>query len=175
MDTFTDLGAVQLSADADPPLFAMGAAGRAVDLWSWKAAWERDASAPRDVPDRYPNLSADLYGRQPPEAAPLFLTARAAGNPVAAAERPQAGEELTAEGLGTVQAHAGGTPGLVARGKWRDGAWNVVFARALASADGVPLAPGARAYLAAAVWDGAAADRNGQKSVTVWHVLELER
>lgn len=174
-ETFSDLAALQLSAEDDPPLFAMGDAGRSVDLWSWRAGWERDAGRPRDVADRYPNLSADLYGYQPEESAPLFLTARAAGNPVAGAQRGHAGEELTAQGLGTVQTRAARDASLAARGVWKDGAWNVVFTRPMASVGAAPLAPGARAYVAAAVWDGAAQDRNGQKSVTVWHVLEIER
>ena len=39
----------------------------------------------------------------------------------------------------------------------------------------VALSPGSRAYLAGALYDGAHLDRNGQKSVTVWHVIEIER
>lgn len=174
-ETFSDLIALQLSTEADPPLFAMGAAGRPVELWSWRAAWERDRERVRDVADRYPSLSEDLHGYQPPQAAPLFLTARAAGNPVAAAARADAGEELTAQGLGTVQAPAGRAAEMSARGAWRDGAWSVVFMRPLASSGPADLAAGSPAFVAAAVWDGSALERNGQKSVTVWHVLQLER
>jgi DMSO reductase family type II enzyme heme b subunit len=174
-ETFSDLAALQLSAEPDPPLFAMGDLGRPVDLWAWRAGWERDADGPRDVRDRYPNLSADLYGHQPEEAAPLFLTARATGNPVAADRRAQAGELLTAQGLGTVQPPAGGAASLDARGLWKDGAWRVAFTRAMAGSGGVALTAGTQVHLAAAVWDGRAEDRNGQKSVTVWHVLEIER
>lgn len=173
-ETFSDMAALQFSAVADPPLFAMGSAGRPVDLCNWRAAWERDLERVRDVADRYPNLSDELHGYQPDEVAPLFLTARAAGNPMAAATRAHAGEGLTAQGLGTVQAAEPGA-GLAARGVWRDGAWSVVFTRALQGAGATPLIPGSRVHCAAAVWDGAAQDRNGQKSVTVWHVLEIER
>jgi len=38
----------------------------------------------------------------------------------------------------------------------------------------VRLKPGAQVSLAVAVWDGAGGDRNGQKSVSIWHQLELE-
>jgi mono/diheme cytochrome c family protein len=174
-ETFSDLAALQLSAEPDPHLFAMGAAGRVVDLWIWKAAWEREREGARDVVDRYPNLSADLHGHQPADAAPLFLTARALGNPAAVELRASAGEELTAQGLGTVAPRSAAEPSFRARGEWRDGSWSVVFSRAMEVAGSVSLAPGSRAYLAAAVWDGAATDRNGQKSITVWHVLDIER
>jgi DMSO reductase family type II enzyme heme b subunit len=52
----------------------------------------------------------------------------------------------------------------------------VVFVRDLAPGrDGdVEFAPGQTVHVAIAVWDGSAGDRNGQKSVTIWHRLELE-
>jgi DMSO reductase family type II enzyme heme b subunit len=148
-----------------------------VNVWSWKAAWELERRGPRDVADRYPNLSADLYGHLPDDAVPLFLTARAVGNPMAAEQRCCAGEELTAQGFGTLAPLPQATVTLDVGGEWKEGEWRVVFTRALESnsADVVRLAPGSRTYLAAAVWDGSAGDRNGQKSVTVWQQLELER
>ena len=176
-ETFTDLVALQLTAQSDPPLFTMGEAQKPVNIWSWKAAWELDRERPRDVADLHPNLSADLYGYQPEEAAPLFITARAAGNPMALEHRCCAGEELTCSGFGTLATLPRARTTLDASGLWKDGEWRVVFTRALESraADVVGLEPGGRAYFAAAVWDGSAGDRNGQKSVTVWHALELER
>ncbi len=175
-ETFSDLAALQLTAESDAPLFTMGEAGKPVNIWTWKAAWELERERPRDVVDRYPNLSADLYGHQPESAAPLFLTARAVGNPVAAAHRCCPGEELTAQGFGTLAPLPSAEVTLDARGEWQDGQWRVELSRALSSgARGiVSLGPGAQVFLAAAVWDGSAGDRNGQKSVTVWQVLEIE-
>src|SRR5262245_53728493 len=177
MDTFSDLCALQLTAAAEPPLVTMGAAGQAVNIWSWKAGWERDVARPRDVLDRYPNLSADLYGPQPDEVRPLFLTARAVGNPMAAEKRPVAGEELTAQGFGTLAPLATGKRTLDVRAERGDGTWSVLFTRALASdaPGGLGLGPGSRIFVAAAGWDGSAGDRNGQKSVSVWQELEIER
>jgi mono/diheme cytochrome c family protein len=175
-ETFTDLVALQLTAEVDPPLFSMGEAGRPVNIWSWKAAWELDLGGSRDVVDRYPHLSADLYGHQPEDAAPLFITARAAGNPMTLARR-SSGEELTSSGFGTLASLPEKATTLDARGLWKDGQWRVVFTRALQprSPGVVDLERGSPAYLALAAWDGSAGDRNGQKSVTVWHALELER
>lgn len=174
-DTFTDLVALQLTAEVDPPLFTMGEPGKAVNIWSWKAAWELDRESPRDVLDRYPNLSADLYGYQPEDAAPLFITARAAGNSMALGQRSSAGEELTSSGFGTLATLPQEKTTLDASGVWKEGEWRVAFTRALEprAENVVVLAPASRAYFAAAVWDGSAGDRNGQKSVTVWHALEL--
>ena len=39
---------------------------------------------------------------------------------------------------------------------------------------GVALEPGARASVAFAVWNGSKRDRDGQKSFTIWHDLEIE-
>ena len=35
------------------------------------------------------------------------------------------------------------------------------------------LAPGTASFVAFAAWDGAAGDRNGQKSITAWIPLEV--
>jgi mono/diheme cytochrome c family protein len=176
-ETFSDVCALQLTAAPEPPLFTMGAAGESVNIWSWKAGWGWDAARPRDVADRYPNLSADLYGTQAEEVQPLFLTARAVGNPMAREGRPVPGEELSAQGFGTLAPLSAGKRTLDVRAERTDGGWRVLFTRALASdaPEVVALLPGTRVFLAAAVWDGAAGDRNGQKSVTVWQELEIER
>lgn len=176
-ETFTDLVALQLGAEGDLPLITMGETGKPVNIWSWKAAWERELAGPRDVADRYPNLSADLHGHQPESAQPLYLTARAVGNPMATKGRCCAGEELSAQGFGTLAPLVAGTRTLDVHGAWRDGEWRVAFTRDLTTdaKEVLALAPGKRAFLAAAVWDGAATDRNGQKSVTVWHELVLEK
>jgi mono/diheme cytochrome c family protein len=176
-ETFPDLCALQLTAASDPPPFTMGAAGEPVNVWSWKAGWAAEAARPRDVADRYPNLSDDLWGVQPPEARPLFLTARALGNPMAAETRGVPGEELSAQGFGTLAPLAAGRRTLEVQAVRQGGAWSVVFTRALAAdaPEVVALVPGARVFLAAAVWDGSAGDRNGQKSVSVWQELEIER
>jgi DMSO reductase family type II enzyme heme b subunit len=61
-------------------------------------------------------------------------------------------------------------------GKWYKGRWSVVFSRTLAATDDgdVALSSGGSVNLGFAVWDGAQMDRNGQKSVTIWHQLKLQ-
>jgi DMSO reductase family type II enzyme heme b subunit len=96
---------------------------------------------------------------------------------VAAEHRCCPGEELSAQGFGTLAPVARAATTLDVSGEWQEGVWRVLFTRPLqgGAAGVVSLAPGQPAFLAAAIWDGAAGDRNGQKSVTVWQRLELER
>lgn len=173
---FSDAAALQWSAGPDPPLFTMGSAGKPCNLWQWKAAWERDRDGPLDVADRYPHTPDDQYGVVDAPSSALYRTATAAGNTQAAATRPTAGEVLAAEGFGTLAPIAGRRGAFEARGVWADGTWDVVFTRALPAGAPAELAlePGREVFVAGAVWNGAAGERNGQKAVTVWHVLHLE-
>lgn len=178
-DSFSDGAALQFARFAadgtPPPLFAMGEPGKSVSLWHWKAAWELDRSQARDMFARYPFTLPDQFGEPDAPSAPLYVTGRAAGNPVSSPSRPSAAEALQAQGLGTLDGRAA-PAGVEARGQWIEGRWNVVFRRPLAdaSAGGLPLEAGVSVHCAMAVWDGAALDRDGQKAVTVWHVLELD-
>ena len=64
-------------------------------------------------------------------------------------------------------------------GTWADGRWGVVFVRDLAAPAAsdikVDFTPGATTHFALAVWDGGANDRDGQKAITIWHRLTLQR
>lgn len=175
-DAFPDAAALQLSRDPTPPLFTMGEAGRPVNIWQWKAAWELDLAAARGVPALHPFTPPDQYAHVDAPSADLYLTGRAAGNPMSVAARASAGEMLSAEGFGTLAPIASPDGKLGARGRHADGFWDLVLTRPLAACcpGELALEPGGSLSLAAAVWNGAGRERNGQKSVTVWHVLELE-
>lgn len=175
-DAFTDSVALQWSLDAAPPMLSMGEPGRPVNFWQWRAGWELDLAAVRGIAALHPATPTDQYGFVDVPSATLYDTARSAGNPMAAASRSSAGEMSTAEGFGTLTTLPQSDGKLACRGTWSDGFWDVVMSRPLAACcpGELPLAPGASVQVAAAVWDGAAKDRNGQKAVTVWHVLELE-
>lgn len=175
-DGFCDAAALQFSREATPPLFTMGEPGRPVNIWQWKAGWELDLEGVRGVAALHPDTPLDQHGYTDAPSADLYMTGRAAGNPMAVASRASAGEMLTAQGFGTL-APLGSDGKLVARGKYVDGRWTLVLTRPLAACcpGELPLEPGEAVSLAAAVWNGAARDRNGQKSVTVWHVLQLEK
>jgi DMSO reductase family type II enzyme heme b subunit len=59
---------------------------------------------------------------------------------------------------------------------WGTGTYRVVLRRTLTSggADAVTLRPGQATPAAFAIWDGAAGDRDGKKSVTIWQDLRLD-
>ena len=173
---FSDAVAVQLSAAEDPPLFAMGATGEPVNIWLWKAAWEDDRERVRGVGDRFPHTPDDQYGHLEESHAGLYRTALASGNLQSLGGGGVAAEDLVAEGLGSAESQALGNQQVRARGAWKSGRWQVVLRRPMrtGSEGDVALPAGGTAAVAFAVWDGAAGDRDGQKSVTIWHELQLE-
>jgi hypothetical protein len=186
---FRDAAAVEFALDGDPPFFAMGQAGTAVNIWMWKAERQADLEpAFQDLEKVYPNLGIDSYPNplrgpleQPTrhaltlEAAPLFVTAWGAGNLVADPTRRAAAEDLRAEGFGTLRARPRPDQDVEAQGAWNTGTYRVVLRRTLKARgpDAVRLRPGRTTPLAFAVWNGAAGDRDGKKSVTIWQDLHL--
>jgi DMSO reductase family type II enzyme heme b subunit len=140
---------------------------------------------------KYPNMAVDHYqartdnviAESGQESAPvskhdpLFLTGRGAGNPFSSAEHKTAIEDVVAAGLGTLTSQGQTAQQVRGAGKWYKGLWRVAFTRALSAEDegDVPLSAGASVNIGFAVWNGAQMDRNGQKSVTIWHNLKLEQ
>jgi DMSO reductase family type II enzyme heme b subunit len=108
---------------------------------------------------------------------PLFATAWGAGNIVADPTRRAAVEDLRAEGFGTLRARPLPDQAVMAQGSWQIGTYRVVLRRSLKGrgAEAVRLRPGRTLPVAFAVWNGAAGDRDGKKSVTIWQDLELGR
>ena len=187
--TFGDAAALQFSSLADPPFFGMGDAAAAVNIWLWKAAWEQDLITRNGPAPTHPRamMDFDISVKQPgpgvaahvPSKAedrdPTFYAGWGAGNLISNPHRQTAVEDLNAKGFGTLQAK--GLPAQVVRGRgtWKDGIWRVVFVRRLTpSATGdVRFQPGRSVRIGFGVWDGEQGDRNGQKSVTIWHDLAL--
>ena len=188
---FRDAAAVEISATPDPPFFAMGSRGQFVNIWMWKAERQADLEpAFQDLEKVYPNLGIDSYPNllrspleQPHrhaltlESNPTFVTAWGAGNIVADPTRQSAAEDLTAQGFGTLRARPRIDQSVAARGVWDHDSYRVVFRRPLAGKGpgAVTLAPGTTVPVAFAVWNGAAGDRDGKKSVTIWQQLEIAK
>mgnify|MGYP001194373083 FL=1 len=194
VDQFRDAAAVQLPlapAKAGNPdaSYVMGDPKQPVNIWHWKADWQLDVARYRDREDRYAALAVDdmpfVKGMRSsdPQAAvapadshdPLFLTARAAGNPMA---RPRLSpvENLNGAGVGTITSQPAEAQVIRGDGRWADGKWRVVMVRALRTENSrdAQLQPGQETAVAFAVWDGAQRDRNGQKAVSVWQRLLIE-
>jgi mono/diheme cytochrome c family protein len=183
---FEDMAAVQLFKGAPEPFLGMGAAGKPVDVWLWRASGHSKPSEYIDVDTAYPNMAVDFYPFERPAndprshptelQSPPFLTARAAGNQRSDPSQPFIGSNLQAQGFGSLSMRPRVSQAVATHGKWQNGRWTVVLRRPLTvnSDTGVVLASGDRLSIAFAIWDGAAGDRNGQKLVSIWHDLQLE-
>ena len=175
-DAFADAVALELSADADPPFFGMGSAQGAVNIWQWKAAWQRDARGRPELLDAFPNLPTGALAALGPPPEDVFQTATAAGNPLSQPKHGCPVENAVAHGQGTLATQPAIDGTVDGAGRWKDGRWAVVLLRDLskpAPGDVLPRV-GQTLSVAFAVWDGAAGDRDGRKSVTIWHQLALE-
>jgi mono/diheme cytochrome c family protein len=188
---FRDAAAIQFSSAANPPFFAMGATGAAVNIWMWKSERQADLDvAYQDLDRAYPNIGIDSYPNsmrsaveQPSRHAltlqsdPTFVTGWGAGNIVSDPQRKSAVEDLTAQGFGTLRARPRIEQKIDARGVYEQGSYEVMFRRTLTpTGEGaVALRPGSSVPVAFAVWNGSAGDRDGKKSVTIWQDLKIAK
>jgi DMSO reductase family type II enzyme heme b subunit len=162
---FADAAAVQFPsvAGVSVPSFCMGDADGTVNIWHWKAAWQRDIDVGfASVIDRYPNTAVDGY---PHAEEAVYAPARQLGNPFAQHNRVSPVENLVAGSFGTLT--TANVQDVDGAGEWRDGRWRVVFSRSLRGSDGYPtLAIGDWTNVAFAVWDGEREQRDGIKSLS---------
>ena len=188
---FRDAVALQFALKGMETPYMMGSADKPVNLWHWKADWQKDIAAWQDVEQAHPGMMVEMYpfqkgdptndrGSRPasmPSHDPAFITARAAGNLAAEPRRRSAVEDLAAAGFGTLTSLPLDRQTVEGRGIWIGGRWIVQLSRELAPPDPccVRFAAGKEVPVSFAVWDGGAGDRNGQKAVTTWYRLVLER
>jgi len=189
-DRFGDQVAVQLPVKFDKdklPSPMMGNAGGRVDVWQWRAAFQRDIDAEQhahgshlhaqfQLRELYPNAAIDLYPDEVLRAtdARPYTGALGLDNPIS---HPLATPVLdqAAEGWGTMTVDADGQ-NADGKGVWRDGAWRVVIAHPLNSdtENDIQLAPGAESVAAFAVWDGGNREVGSRKSWSNWVPLKLQ-
>ncbi len=165
---FHDAVAVELPREVSsmPPYIGMGGSGalahgkKPQGTEVWILQWRAVSSGPQLPPrtHRDPN---------PWEAQPFATPARAAGNPLAVPSGALA--EYVASGLGTLT-YVPDDGKAYSQSRWSNGRWQVLISR---PRHGVASLSKSSTWAAFAVWDGAAHDRNGQKSVTRWIRLKL--
>jgi len=148
--------AIQFVRDPEPPLFPMGSPGQPVNVWRWHAYDPKELAGITDLVWQTPHRRIDV-------PASLELEPRA--------------ESLQLGGIGTVGRQAGAGLPLLVKTTWRDGRWRATFRRPLAARDEqeVDLTVSGPLLFAIAVWDGTIDQHPGSKSITTWHVLDLER
>jgi hypothetical protein len=169
---FADAAAVEFPAAAgvSVPSFCMGDANGTVNIWHWKAAWQRDIDSGYTTGrDRYPDGFVD---QAPDPADSLYQPARYVGNPLAQTQHASPVENLIAASFGTLTTTD--VQDVQGRGEWKDGRWRVVFARDLRTAEGYPsMATNDITNIAFAVWDGSKGNRDGIKSVSQFMNLQI--
>lgn len=187
---FRDAAAIEFPVQPSNgiPYFAMGEPGKAVTIYQWKADWQfgRD----RDVGERHAGMVADWYpftGRAAGEVAqiadyggetgdkvfhPSWWSGNALGNPELQARAPI--EKLTAEGFGTLTSLGMEGQDAAGQGEWKDGAWRILIAIPRRQ-ETFSFQSGMTVPFAFAVWDGAKEERGGEKAVSTWYFLSLEK
>jgi hypothetical protein len=171
-DEFEDMAALELYQGAAEPFLSMGAEQAVLDVWQWRAG--REATGAEDWQmDEYP-FEGPNYRELAKGDLPDFVTARAAGNPLAI--REYSASSLATKGPGSVTFRPRTSQVVSAQAAWTDGRWYVVLTRPLdmSAADGLPLAAGAKCSAAFAVWNGGQHDRASQKLVSMWNDFTIE-
>jgi hypothetical protein len=168
---FGDAVALQLPlrGTAAPPI-TMGGPGQPVHILRWTSVWQRDVDRGRShVEAVYPNVVRDVAPQTilPPKSAVLYSPGLAVRNTASVPKHEQPIEEAFAEGFGSI------TPlpsnGARARGRHRDGHWEVVMTVPLKRAPhGDSIERGATVPIAFALWLGAAGNRGSRKHFADW-------
>ena len=103
---------------------------------------------------------------------PWSVMSKSMGNPIGTGRAQSAGLG------GTVKTAGAGKPADVAvfcrQALWANGKWKLVVRRAVVGTGKDVKFEGSRLFLSFATWDGAFGDRDGQKSVSHWHILDLK-
>lgn len=188
------------------PPFTMGGEGERVNIWQWKATWNKEGAgtagneAMQDLEDQYDYMamgSGSYYIYEPdgklvlaPKQSPkvserhtyidpgmgknegVFNPGRATGNILSDNTlRRSPIEDLNAEGFSTLttQSHQD----VDGNGNWSNNRWMVVFKRSLKTEDPNDTQfTGKETSIAFAVWNGNNKERNGQKALTIFHILK---
>ena len=187
--TFRDAVAIEFPGDpaAGIPYFAMGEPDKPVVIYQWKSDWQFAGEGDED--GLYPHMIVDWYpysGRAPGEIAAAadytksgdgaYVTSWHAGNSLGDRnlQARTSVEKLQAEGFGTLTTLP--TDRQDGRGKavWKDGVWSLVLIVPRAQ-DRFAFASGMTIPLAFAAWDGAKRERGGEKAVSTWYFMSLEK
>lgn len=188
------------------PPFTMGGEGERVNIWQWKATWNKEGAGTagnemmQDLEDQYSYMamgSGSYYIYEPdgklilaPKQSSkvserhtyidpgmgknegVFNPGRATGNIMSDNTlRRSPIEDLNAEGFSTLttQSHQD----VDGNGNWSNNRWMVVFKRSLKTEDPNDTQfTGKETSIAFAVWNGNNKERNGQKALTIFHILK---
>lgn len=187
--TFRDAVAIEFPGDpaAGIPYFAMGERDKPVVIYQWKGDWQ--FAEERDEEGLYPGMIVDWYpfsGREPGAIAAAadygakgdraFVTSWRAANSLGDRDlqRRTPVEKLEAQGFGTLTSLPADRQDGGGKASWKDGVWSLVLLVPRAQ-DRFGFQPGMTVPIAFAAWDGANRERGGEKAVSTWYFLSLEK
>jgi len=205
---YKDQAAVMFPVDPSGPVppFTMGGEGERVNIWQWKATWNKEGAGQagnemmQDLEDQYDYMamgSGSYYIYEPdgklilaPKQSQkvsqrhthidpgmgknegVFNPGRATGNIISDNTlRRSPVEDLNAEGFSTLttQSHQD----VDGSGNWSNNRWMIVFKRLLRTEDANDAQfIGQKSPVAFAVWNGNNKERNGQKALTIFHIIK---
>jgi hypothetical protein len=133
-ERFTDQAAVMfpLEPKEEAPLITMGNEGRTVNIWQWKAAWQKDLDPEKNNPSRERRDSSPV------------------GMSVQNTDRDSPVEDLNAEGFSTLTIQE--EQNVQGKGVWEDNRWRVVFRRSLRNSDTADAQFDGSTQMAIAIW-----------------------
>jgi len=186
---FRDAIAVEFPGDLATgiPYFAMGEPDKPVVIYQWKGDWQ--FTEERDEEGLFPGMVADWYpysGVAPGTIAAAadysakgnraFVTSWHAGNNLGDRDlqRRTPIEKLEAEGFGTLTSLPADRQDGRGKAAWKDGVWSLVLNLPRAQ-QRFSFQPGMTVPVAFAAWDGARGERGGEKAVSTWYFLSLEK
>lgn len=164
IDKFSDAVALEFPSQTskEKPHFAMGDKENTVNIWFWKAAWQKPSE---------PSEEGRLYVMVDDFAGGLQV-----GNPVSKA-RTNPVENIIAQGFGSAtDMEKADNQDVIGKGVRDGNKWAVLFKRPLSSSEkfGVLFKEGGVTPVAFAVWDGSEGDRGGRKVVSTWYYVGIE-
>ncbi|MBZ0140800.1 MAG: hypothetical protein K8H87_13665 [Pseudorhodoplanes sp.] len=187
---FRDAVAIEFpgSPDTGIPYFGMGEPDKPVVIYQWKADWEFAREGDED--DRHPDMVDDWYpfsGRAAGDIAEAkdyfgengdkaYVTSWYAGNSLGDRDLQALTpiEKLEAEGFGTLTTLPADRQDGQGKAVWTDGVWSLVL-RVPRAQDRFSFQQGMTVPIAFAAWDGASRERGGEKAVSTWYFMSLER
>lgn len=152
-ERFTDQAAVMfpLEPQEEAPMITMGNDGRTVNIWQWKASWQKDLDPKKDSQSRRRQDSSSISGPVSDRFSPV--------------------EDLNAEGFSTLTIQE--EQNVQGKGVWRDNRWRVIFRRPLTNSDTADAQFDGSTQMAVAIWNGGNKERNGQKGLIGWVLLRF--
>lgn len=150
-ERFTDQAAVMfpLNPQEETPMITMGNDGNTVNIWQWKATWQKDMEPKKNKQSH--TSSSGMAVQNPDRESPV--------------------EDLNAEGFSTLTIQE--EQNVQGKGVWKDNRWRVIFRRPLNNSDTADAQFDGSTQMAIAVWNGANKERNGQKGLVGWILLRF--